>query len=69
MDKLEAGEWVTSIEAAEIAKVSERTMRQWCDAGKVKAKQVGRNWIVLKSSLKDVKKSTKGRKRQTLKED
>ena len=44
-----AEEWITTAEAAEILKVSQRHVRELIRQGKLRAKRDGKNWLVHQS--------------------
>ncbi len=46
-------EYYSTIEAANIFRVSRKTVFQWIKTGKIKATKVGRNFIVPHSSIVD----------------
>lgn len=46
-------EYYSTIEVANIFKVSRKTIFQWIKTGKIKAVKVGRNYVILNSAIID----------------
>ena len=61
-------EYLTTAQVAALKNVTERTVRRWCEAGKVNAISVGQEphnvWLIDPESIGNIKKDSRGRKAQ-----
>jgi excisionase family DNA binding protein len=58
--------YLTTTQVAALKGVHERTVRRWCEAGKVKAIGIGevphKVWLIDPESVEDIQKDSRGRK-------
>lgn len=59
-------EYLTTAQVAAAKGVTERTVRRWCEAGKIKATSIGKGahktWLIDPASIEGIERDSKGRK-------
>lgn len=59
---------ITVDDAAKLLNVDARTIRRWCESGKLKAERVGKGahsvWLIDPASIEGVKRNPRGRQQK-----